>query len=56
MNKLNKLAIAALVAGVTACNNSPYKGYEKTETGLLYKFHRQNSDARKPSVGDFAHM
>lgn len=56
MNKLNVWAIAALVAGVAACNNGPYKGYEKTETGLLYKFYRQSSDAKKVSVGDFAHM
>ena len=56
MNKLKMWAIVALVAGVAACNKNPYKGYEKTETGLLYKFHRQSSDAKKPSVGDFAHM
>lgn len=56
MNKLKLWAIAALVVGVTACKNSPYKGYEKTETGLLYKFHLQNNDAKKPAIGDFAHM
>lgn len=49
-------AITALLAGVAACNNGPYTGYEKTETGLLYKFYRKNSDAPKPNVGDFAHM
>lgn len=49
-------AITALVAGIAACNNGPYTGYEKTETGLLYKFYRKNSDAQKPNVGDFAHM
>lgn len=56
MNKLKLWAMSALVAGVAACNNSPYKGYEKTETGLLYKFYLQNSDAKKPVIGDFAHM
>jgi FKBP-type peptidyl-prolyl cis-trans isomerase len=56
MNKLKLWAIAALVAGAAACNNGPYKGYEKTETGLLYKFYLQNSDAKKPAIGDFAHM
>ncbi len=56
MNNLKLWAIAALVAGAAACNNGPYKGYEKTETGLLYKFYLQNSDAKKPVVGDFAHM
>jgi FKBP-type peptidyl-prolyl cis-trans isomerase FkpA len=56
MNKLKLWAMAALVAGTAACNNSPYKGYEKTETGLLYKFYLKNSETQKPVVGDFAHM
>lgn len=56
MKQLKFWALTALVAGITACNNSPYKGYEKTDTGLLYKFYSQNSNAPKPVIGDFAHM
>jgi FKBP-type peptidyl-prolyl cis-trans isomerase len=56
MKKLKFMALIAFVAGVAACNKNSKNGYQSTETGLQYKFYLQNSDARKPAIGDFAHM
>ena len=42
------LGMAALL--MTACND--YKGYKKTESGLHYRFHIQNENAKKAQVGD----
>jgi FKBP-type peptidyl-prolyl cis-trans isomerase len=44
------LGMAALL--MTACND--YKGYQKTDSGLRYRFHTQNEDenAKKAEIGD----
>jgi len=56
MRRLKFIALITFLAVVTACNKNPIDDYQKTESGLLYKFYRQNSDAKKPSIGEFAHM
>lgn len=48
------LASAAAAALFTSCDNSPYEGYDKTETGLYYKFYNENDEAKKPVEGQFA--
>ncbi|MDQ3045959.1 MAG: FKBP-type peptidyl-prolyl cis-trans isomerase [Bacteroidota bacterium] len=40
-----------------ACfNNSPYKGYTETDTGLHYKLRVIGDGSRKPSIGDFLQL
>jgi FKBP-type peptidyl-prolyl cis-trans isomerase len=45
------LAISAMAA-LTACENSPYPGYEKSESGLYSKFYTQAENGVKPKEGD----
>jgi FKBP-type peptidyl-prolyl cis-trans isomerase len=45
------LATAAMVA-LSACENSPYPGYEKSESGLYSQFYTKNEDGVKPKEGD----
>ncbi len=35
-----------------SCSTSEYSDYEKTESGLLYKFHTQGTDTARPQYGD----
>lgn len=48
------LAIATAVLSITfsACNKSPYSGYEQAENGVFYKFYEQNEDSTKAKEGD----
>lgn len=50
-----KVLCAALITFsiFSSCNQSPYPGYEATETGLYYKFHSQDEKGPKPNVGDY---
>ncbi|MFZ4740936.1 MAG: FKBP-type peptidyl-prolyl cis-trans isomerase [Bacteroidales bacterium] len=55
MNKKNQIAIlfiALLAVIITSCGKSKYPGFKETDNGLYYKFHTQNKDAKKPSLGD----
>jgi FKBP-type peptidyl-prolyl cis-trans isomerase len=40
----------------SACKENRFKGYEKTETGLYYKFKERNPEGRQPQLGDFVFM
>jgi FKBP-type peptidyl-prolyl cis-trans isomerase FkpA len=49
-----KMAMTAVVIGtaMTACKNSPYPGYEESETGLYTKFYTHDENGVKPKEGD----
>src|SRR3954470_8111221 len=49
--KVTFTALAAVVA-LTACEKSPYPGYEKSETGLYSKFYKHDEKGVKPVEGD----
>lgn len=53
-----KVALTAMgaVFAFTACKNSPYPGYEKSETGLYAKFFKQNEKGVKPKEGDVVQL
>jgi len=48
------MVITAVVIGtaMTACKNSPYPGYEASETGLYTKFYTHDENGVKPKEGD----
>ena len=52
------LAVAAMmVSTFSACTEkSPYPGYEKSATGLYYKFFKQSAEGELPKVGDLIDM
>lgn len=52
------LLLSVLTLSIASCSQNPYKDYEKTATGLLYKFHVKNEDAPKANPTDiiFAKM
>ena len=50
-SKLVFTAIGAVLA-ITACNKSPYPGYEKLENGVYAKFYKQDPNGVKPKEGD----
>lgn len=46
--------MSALAAGtilLASCESSPYPGYEQAESGLFYKFHKQDEKGAKPAAG-----
>ena len=44
-----------LMGAMSACNDSPYPGYQKTDTGLYYQFFKENQ-GEQPKVGDLMDM
>ena len=34
------------------CNQSPYRGFKKTESGIYYKFHDRSGDTNKPQLNE----
>ncbi len=48
--QLFALLVAGTVLALGSC--SDYKGYKKTDTGLYYRFFKQNEDSLKPAMGD----
>jgi len=48
------LAFAGLGWGLffSSCTNSKYSDYEKTATGLMYKFHKHGNDTVHPKYGE----
>lgn len=49
-----QISLAALSAVVllSSCDKGKYPGFEKTENGLYYQFHKENKEAKKPVEGD----
>ena len=55
--KINYLHILFAVFILASCgNNSPYKGYTETDTGLYYKLQMIGDGKRKPSFGDYLQL
>jgi FKBP-type peptidyl-prolyl cis-trans isomerase FkpA len=53
--RISSFMIAAVAAAFfTSCKETPYEGYDQTETGLYYQFYNQNEGGRKPVEGEFA--
>lgn len=51
------LGLLAIIAfAFTACNNNQFKGFEKSESGLYYKFHIQSGDTTLARDGDLLTM
>jgi len=50
--KVSIAALGAIVLGFTACENSPYPGFEMTESGLYYQFINHDEKAQKPKETD----
>lgn len=46
------VAVGALMSTMISCSQSPYKGYDQTESGLYYKFYERNEENAKPQVTD----
>jgi len=53
-----KVAFAAVsaVLVITACNKSPYPGYDMAENGVYSKFYKQNESGVKPNEGDIVKL
>ncbi|MGQ0829095.1 MAG: FKBP-type peptidyl-prolyl cis-trans isomerase [Bacteroidota bacterium] len=54
MKNISKITLTGIVAilAITACKNSPYPGYEQSESGLYSKFYKQDEKGVKPVEGD----
>ncbi len=44
--------LSALLILWAGCNQSPYRGYKKTDSGIYYKFHVRSGDTNKPQLSD----
>jgi len=51
---VKKMVFPALIGSVvfSACNKSPYPGYDKSEAGLYYQFFKKDDKGTKANVGD----
>ncbi len=55
--KISILHILILVFILASCgNNSPYKGFSKTDSGLYYKLQMIGDGKRKPSFGEYLQL
>lgn len=59
MRKIFLLALAGLIAGffMTSCSpskESKHPGFQKTKTGLYYKFYKKSKDTTRPHVAEYA--
>ena len=50
------LAALSVIICVYACGDKRFKGYEKTESGMYYKFKERNPEGKQPKMGDFLYM
>lgn len=53
---LTAIAVVAVAVCFSACGEKKFKDYEKTETGLYYKFKERNPEGKQPKIGDFIFM
>jgi FKBP-type peptidyl-prolyl cis-trans isomerase FkpA len=59
--KKSTLLIGSCIAlgfALTSCSNSPYEGFEATDSGLYYAFYKQNESGKTPELKDilYTHM
>jgi FKBP-type peptidyl-prolyl cis-trans isomerase FkpA len=50
------LGFSVLAITFTACKKSKYPGYDETESGLAYKFHKKGDGKQTPKEGDIMSM
>lgn len=51
------VTIACVIAIIfSGCGDKRFKGYEKTKSGLYYKFEERNPDGKQPKAGDFLYL
>ncbi len=55
-SKSTAFAAIGAVLAITACNKSPYPGYEKTESGVYAKFYKQDANGVKAKEGDIVKL
>lgn len=57
-NFFKKGVFAAIAVSIvfTACENSPYPGYEMSESGLFTKFYKHDENGVTPKVGDVVQL
>ncbi|MDR1180656.1 MAG: FKBP-type peptidyl-prolyl cis-trans isomerase [Bacteroidales bacterium] len=48
--------LCTIAIAFAACGDSRFKDYEKTETGLYYKFKERNMEGQQAQIGDFLYM
>ena len=44
--------LAGMLIFWTGCNQSPYRGFKKTDSGIYYKFHERSGDTNKPQLNE----
>jgi len=44
--------LSAMLILWAGCNQSPYRGYKATDSGIYYKFHVRSGDTNKPQLND----
>jgi FKBP-type peptidyl-prolyl cis-trans isomerase FkpA len=49
---LSAVLSLAILIQASGCKQSKFDGYDVSETGLNYKFYKQNKDGKKPKVGE----
>lgn len=55
--KINYLYILFVALIIASCgNNSPFKGYTETDSGLFYKLQVIGDGKRKPNIGDYLQL
>ncbi|MDO9184950.1 MAG: FKBP-type peptidyl-prolyl cis-trans isomerase [Bacteroidia bacterium] len=55
--KINVLVALFITSLLSSCwNNSPYKGYTRSDSGLYYKLQAIGDGKRKPAPGDFLQL
>ena len=50
------LAALTVIVCVCACGDKRFKGYEKSETGMYFKFKERNPEGKIPQMGDFLYL
>lgn len=50
------LGVSVLSLSLSSCKKSKYPGYDETETGLAYKFHKKGDGKITPKEGDIMSM
>ncbi|MDR2410796.1 MAG: FKBP-type peptidyl-prolyl cis-trans isomerase [Bacteroidales bacterium] len=58
MKRISLVITVLCTVGVlfATCGDKRFKGYEKTDTGLYYKFKERNPEGQQPQIGDFLYM
>ena len=50
------VSVCSIVLFFTSCGDKRLKGYEKTDTGLHYKYITQNPEGKQPKIDDYIYL